>query len=188
MSWWKYKPMFELKWKQPRAVSKLMAVSESRTGRRGRTTAVALAWVFFFGGLWLIAPKDFHTVRGIAGMIASSLVVALLAVYLPHLANQWFSREVGIWEKAIVLMLPRGAKSSTYHQISEVRFVQDTVAGERFWIMVLRFKFMPPVGLGVAKNVDVEALAERLRSHGISKVMLEGELQLNKHGSDKDNG
>ncbi len=180
--------MFELKWKQPRTVSKIMAVSEARTGSRGRTTAIALAWVFFFGGLWFIAPKDFHTVRDIAGMIASSLLLALVAVYVPHLANQWFSREVGIGEKAIVLMLPRGVKSWTYHQISEVRFVQDTVAGERFWIMVLGFKFMPPVGLGVAKNVDVAALAERLRGHGISNVIWQAEPPPNAHGPDEQNG
>jgi len=121
-------------------------------------------------------------------IIASSLAVALVTVYLPHLANQWFSRQVGIGEKAIVLMLPRGEKRWRYHQISEVRFVQDTVAGEKLWIMVLGFKFMPPVGLGVAKNVDVAALAKRLRGHGVSNVIWQAEPPPNEHGPDEHNG
>src|SRR6185369_3515711 len=177
-----------MKWKQPQAVSQVMAVSEVRTSRRGRTLTVVSVSLIFFIGLLLIAPKYFHTVPGITGMFACSLVIGLANVYLRHFADQWFPREVEIGEKTISLVLPLGRKIWSYHQISEVRFIQDSVAGERFWVMVLGFKFMPPVGLGVAKNIDVEALAERLRSHGISNVTLEGELQPNKHGSDKDDG
>ena len=131
-----------------------------------------MIWLTFSGGVLFVATKNLHRVPGVAGIIALSLLVALLSVYLPHLANLWFSRHVGIGEKAIVLMLPYGVRSWRYQQISEVRFVQDVVAGERLWLMMVSFADMPPVGLGVAKNIDVAMLAKRLRECGVSKVIV----------------
>src|SRR5438552_557999 len=134
MSWWKYKPMFEIKWKQPQVVSRAQAFPESKVGMRARAAAVSGICLILAVGLVFSAGRELRTPPAIIGLMVSVVMVGLLSVYLPYWANQWFSREVGIGEKAVVLMLPTGVKAWRYEQISEVRFVHACIGGEGLWM------------------------------------------------------
>ena len=102
MTWWKYKPMFDIKWREPygftRALSKLGEKSARAWTRPFWGTVTTAAFI----GLWAITKPN-PGVRRV--LLSSALPVCIVAgfgiVYFVSLIHYFATRTIGFGPKRV---------------------------------------------------------------------------------------
>lgn len=167
MTWWKYKSLFKIKWREPygftRVVNKLQEIS-TPWWVRPFWAAVTSAVLFV---LWNSIKSD-----GIntAFVLLSSLIVGFGIIYFAALVHYLATREIGLSEKALVINAGLNTQGCSYEKMSKVEFTKLTFRKKEFDVMFVTMANSQELMLAVPDKVDRTQVIELLKSKGVETI------------------
>ena len=165
MSWWKYKPLFDIKWREPYGFTRLTHKLQER---------LTPWWIRPFWGI-VTSAILFVAWNSIKSASISTFLVFIVSmavgfgiIYFVALVHYFVSREIGLGEKALVTIAGQNTQGWLYEQMSKVEFTRQTFEGREFDLMLVTMKNAQAVTLGLSEKVDRDQVIEFLRSKGVA--------------------
>jgi hypothetical protein len=169
MSWWKYKPLCDIKWREPYGFTRLAHKLQER---------ITPWWIRPFWGIvtsaLLFVVWNSIKEAGISTFLVFivSMSVGFGIIYFIALVHYFVSREIGLGEKALVTMTGQNAQGWPYEQMSKVEFTRQRFEGREFDLMLVTMKNSHALALGLSEKVDRSQVIELLRSKGVTALEL----------------
>jgi len=169
MAWWKYKPLYEIKWQEPYRITHLFnKIQEKSTLWWQRPLWSAVCSAFYFVFFNFIKLKSISTWFVLLISIATGFTIA----YFISLIHYLSPREIGLGKKALATMAGGSAQSWFYEKMSKVEFTKWTLHEKEFDIMIITMMNSIKLILGIPQKVDLEQVIEFLRSKGIEEIQI----------------
>jgi len=167
MSWWKYKPLFDIKWREPYGFTRLGHKLQER---------ITPWWIRPFWGL--VTSAFFFVVlnsiksAGISTFLTFivSVAVGFGIIYFFALVHYFTSREIGLGEKVLLTITGQNTQGWPYEQMSKVEFTRQTFGGRDFDLMLVTMKNSRALALGLSEKVERSQIIEFLRSKGVTAI------------------
>lgn len=169
MAWWKYKPLYEIKWQEPYRITHLFnKIQEKSTPwwQRPLWGAVCSAILFVFFNF--IKLKSIST----GFVLLISIATGFFIFYFISLMYYLSPRQIGLGKKALVTMVGTSAQGWLYEKMSKVEFMKWTLHEREFDIMLITMINSLNLILGVPQKVDLDQVIEFLRSKGIDEIQI----------------
>jgi hypothetical protein len=167
MSRWKYKPLFDIKWREPYGFTRVVHKLQER---------ITPWWTRPFWGivtsaiLFVVWNSLKSAAIGTFLVFIVSVVVGFGIIYFVALVHYFVSREIGLGEKALVTIAGQNTQGWPYEQMSKVEFTRQTFEGREFDLMVVSMKNSRALTLGLSEKVDRSQVIEFLRSKGVTAL------------------
>jgi hypothetical protein len=168
MSWWKYKPMFDIQWREPYGFTLALNKLSEKTTRWSTRPFWSIVITGIFLGLWAITQPN-PGVRRIP--MASALPFCIAAgfgiVYFISIVHRFATRTIGFGPKTIVSILGQQTAPWPYELVQEVKFENQTFGQKQFRIMVVTMKDRPQLVAAVPEKIKIQEVIDYLKGKGI---------------------
>ena len=167
MSWWKYKPLCDIKWREPYGFTRLAHKLQER---------ITPWWTRPLWGIEtsavLFVVLNFIKSEGISTTLTFivSVAVGFGIIYFYVLVHYFVYREIGLGEKALVTIAGQNTQGCPYEQMSKVEFTRQTFDGREFDLMLVTMNNSRALALGLSEKVERSHVIEFLRSKGVAAI------------------
>jgi len=164
MTWWKYKPLFEIKWREPYYLTRLV----NKFKEKFTPWWVRPLWGVVMSAV-LFVPGNFIKSENVSTgfVLLSSIIVGFGISYFIALVNYLIPSEIGFGEKAIVKMGGQPTQGWPYDKMAKVEFTKGKFRDKQFNIMAATMVNSRKLILGIPEKVDLDKIIEFLKSKGV---------------------
>jgi hypothetical protein len=164
MTWWEYKPMFVIKWREPYGFTRLVSkIQEKITPWWVRPLRGIVTAVVIFVGLITIRSDGISTLL----VLFASIALGFGSTYFVALVQYFVIREIGLSEKALVTIAGRHTQGWPYEGMKKVEFVKRALRGKEYQLMLVTMNSGGNLTVGISKKIDKDKIVEFLRLNGV---------------------
>lgn len=165
MSWWRYKPLFDIKWREPYALTRRV----NKLQEKVTPWWVRPFWATVTSSSLFVVWNSIKS-TGISTFLVFivSMAVGFGIIYFVALVHYFVSREIGLGEKALVTIAGQNTQGWPYEQMSKVEFRKQTFEGRELDLMLVTMENSLALTLGLSERVDRSQVIGFLRSKGVT--------------------
>jgi len=171
MSWWKYKPIFEIKWREPYGFTRSLSKLTEKNTRWWIRPFWGVINTVILIGLWTIAKPAPGAWRvPLAYALPLCIAAGFGLVYFSSFVHYFAPREIGFGPKAIVSILGQNSTPWPYERIREVRFENKTFGQKQFQVMIVTMTGGRQLAAAVPDKINIQEVVYFLKDKGVEAI------------------